>query len=37
MWTDNLGANGFRKFGADHFFGLHSLEVRYDFIPNRNS
>jgi hypothetical protein len=33
----NVGAKGFRKFGADHFFGLHSWQVRQDFISNRNS
>jgi hypothetical protein len=27
-----VGAKGFRKFGAGHFFGLHSWQVRQDFI-----
>jgi hypothetical protein len=33
----NVGAKGFRKFDVDHFFGLHSRQVRQDFISNRNS
>jgi hypothetical protein len=27
----NVGAKGFRKFGADQFYGLHSWQVRQNF------
>ena len=32
-----VAAKGFRKFAAYQFFGLHSWQVRQDFISNRNS
>ena len=31
----DASVKGFRKFGADRFFGLHSRQVRQDFISGR--